>query len=118
MPVEHLLKVPGSIRCAGAPNKSFEWEIVEPIVGRELGRDTKQGFTLPFQKWLSSDEFQPHLRDTFADRVLQQRLGLAPDSVTAVLNTHLGAPSAMPWSRVWTLFVLLRYCDQHDLSLA
>jgi asparagine synthase (glutamine-hydrolysing) len=70
----------------------------------------KRTFTFPFSRWISGD-----LRATIRETLSPDRLAavgvLNPDAVRTLWDRYLENPAAVGWSRVWTVFVLARWCE-------
>ena len=76
----------------------------------------KVGFELPFNRWLRSslgDRIDATLRD--GDEL--RAVGLEPEAVMRVWNAFRQGNSGVYWSRVWALFVFVRWCQRHGLRL-
>jgi asparagine synthase (glutamine-hydrolysing) len=76
----------------------------------------KQGFVLPIGVWCRrhlSREVGAALNDT----ALCRDLGLDPAAVAQLWSAFQSGSRGIYWSRVWALFVLLRWCRQYSLSL-
>jgi len=52
------------------------------------------------------------------DEDLCRAVGLNAPAVRALWQSFLERPGRVYWSRVWGLFVLLRWCRDHDVELA
>lgn len=76
----------------------------------------KSGFELPFDRWLRN-RLGKHIDATFRDRDALLAVGLSPTAVEALWQAFLNGASGLYWSRVWALFVFVRWCQRHDLRL-
>ncbi len=76
----------------------------------------KQGFVLPIGDWC-----RRHLRGevgaTLNDTEMCRSLGLDPRVVAQLWSAFQTGSRGVYWSRVWALFVLLRWCRQYRLAL-
>jgi asparagine synthase (glutamine-hydrolysing) len=115
--IESVWKVPTSIRGADTPMKAFEWELVRPYLGEDYPYRKKQGFTFPFQKWLRQRGFWEVVQNTLRNRELAKRIGLDPQAVVALADTYDAGKGPIHWTAIWTLFVLLRWCQQNEVTL-
>jgi asparagine synthase (glutamine-hydrolysing) len=111
--VEELWKVAGSVRCAGAPNKPFQNTLVGPILGEDYPARNKQGFIFPFEEWLRSGDTFEHIRDVLRTGNLAAAAGLNPIGVAALDENS----ARLPWSRVWSVFVLLNWVDHNKVTI-
>lgn len=107
--VEKVWRLAGKTRCQGAPHKPFEAQLAKPILGGGYPYRRKQGFIFPFQDWLRQETFQKQARETLLDDGLLSRLGLRKQGIRRILEDV-----SLPWSRVWALFVLLRWAHRHQ----
>ena len=72
----------------------------------------KSGFVLPFDRWIRRglrDAMDQTLRDPDAVR----SAGLAPEAVARLWRAFLDGAPGMYWSRVWGLYVLIRWCHRN-----
>jgi asparagine synthase (glutamine-hydrolysing) len=113
--VESVFAVPGQDRCRGVPDKPFEWNLVRPIVGADYPYRAKRGFLLPFEVWMQDPSYQARVLETLSDRKLVGRAGLEPEGVGRLGAAFTRPGSDIPWSRVWSIFVLLRWCSRNGI---
>ncbi|SMF21060.1 asparagine synthase (glutamine-hydrolysing) [Tistlia consotensis] len=114
--VRLLRRVPGAERCAGAPDKPYEWRLLRPLLGDDFPLRGKQGFVFPFEQWLRAPGYRATLRDRLGDRRLVADCGLRPAVVEGLLDSFERQPGRVPWSRIWALHVLLDWCARHRVS--
>jgi asparagine synthase (glutamine-hydrolysing) len=76
----------------------------------------KAGFVLPIGEW-SKRRLQPELERLLTDAPLIRRAGLRPDSVQTLWRSYLAGKPGLYWSRVWSVYALLSWCENHDMSL-
>jgi len=72
----------------------------------------KAGFVMPFERWCRrtlKDEVQQVLKDPEACR----GVGLDRKTVIGVFESFVNEAPGFYWSRVWALYVLLRWCQTH-----
>jgi asparagine synthase (glutamine-hydrolysing) len=76
----------------------------------------KSGFVLPFDRWIRRG-----LRDTMDETLRDERAvrsaGLAPEAVARLWRAFLDGARGMYWSRVWALYVFVRWCQRHRVYL-
>jgi asparagine synthase (glutamine-hydrolysing) len=109
--VEHVLSLPSSIRLQkkrlllDATRECMPDALYSDLIARP-----KRTFTFPFSRWISGD-----LRATIQETLSPDRLAAAgvlnPDAVKKLWDRYLENPAAVGWSRVWTVFVLARWCE-------
>jgi asparagine synthase (glutamine-hydrolysing) len=76
----------------------------------------KQGFGLPLAVWCRQ-ALRAEIDATFADRDRCRSIGLDPNAVERLWNAFKSGARGIYWSRVWAIFVLLRWCRTHGVSL-
>jgi len=76
----------------------------------------KQGFGLPLAVWCRQ-ALRAEIDATFADRDRCRSIGLDPDVVARLWDAFKCGARGIYWSRVWAIFVLLRWCRTHGVSL-
>jgi len=80
----------------------------------ELFERPKRGFVLPFDRWIRqglSGSVDQTLRDPEAVRAA----GLEPAAVLRLWQAFLQGAPGLYWSRVWALYVLVRWCQRHGV---
>jgi len=77
----------------------------------------KAGFVLPIDTW-ARQRLQPQMQARFGDAGLARRVGLRGDSLRTLWRSFVDGRPGLYWSRVWALYVLLSWCETHDVSLA
>ena len=76
----------------------------------------KRGFVLPFDRWLRQN-LGKTLDDTMNDARLASAVGLNGEAVTRLWTAFRDGAPGVYWSRVWALFVLIRWCHRHGVVL-
>jgi asparagine synthase (glutamine-hydrolysing) len=72
----------------------------------------KAGFVLPYDRWIRRglrSAVDAALRDPEATR----NAGLDPAAVARLWRSFLDRAPGLYWSRVWALYVLVRWCERH-----
>ncbi|MGH7292664.1 MAG: asparagine synthase-related protein, partial [Myxococcota bacterium] len=101
----------------------------EPLGRKQLLRDValgaldpvlfdrpQRGFELPLEVWVRRD-LRGQVDDTLRDRDACLAVGLDPAVVGRLWEAFQAGAPGLYWSRIWALFVLLRWCRRHRLSL-
>jgi asparagine synthase (glutamine-hydrolysing) len=91
-------------------------ELTEPEVPGELFDRPKAGFELPIERWLRG-RLQPTVDATLRDERLCRSVGLSPTAVADLWRAFQDKAPGIYWSRVWSLFTLLRWCQTHNVTL-
>jgi asparagine synthase (glutamine-hydrolysing) len=115
--VQRALAVPAARRCAGVPDKPFEWELAQPVLGEDYPRRRKQGFIFPFERWLREGAGLDVVRAGLTSAARVEAAGLRPAGVLEVMAPFFSGSRSIPWSRPWALHVLLEWCARHRVHL-
>jgi len=113
---EFLLSVPPSIRIR---NKRLLLDATRRFLPAGLAQDLtqrrKRTFTFPFARWLQRD-LRETMEQTFSASRLRDVGVLDAAAVAEVWQHYKRSPAAVGWSRIWTLFVLQRWCEMMRVS--
>jgi asparagine synthase (glutamine-hydrolysing) len=109
--VDFVMRLPISQRLR---NKQLFWDAmrgrIPPSLSSELRTRPKRGFTFPFSRWIAEG-----MRSTIEDALSPERLKvtgvLDSASVRLLWRRYLEKPEAVGWSRIWSVFVLARWCE-------
>jgi asparagine synthase (glutamine-hydrolysing) len=115
--IESALRIGAARRCRGAPDKRFQWEAFRSYLGEEFPRRGKQGFTFPLEDWLRDPRTLDHMRQVLLNPPLLAGIGLQPGAVRGLVEAFLNGRPRIPWSRIWAVFVLARWCDRNRVVL-
>ena len=74
----------------------------------------KTGFVLPYDKWLRKG-LGRILDQTMRDAAAVRSVGLNPKAVEQLWQAYLDGVPGLYWSRVWALYVLIRWCHRHQV---
>jgi asparagine synthase (glutamine-hydrolysing) len=77
----------------------------------------KSGFVLPIGEW-AKRRLQPEIERLLSDAPLVSRAGLQPGTVQTLWRSYVAGRPGLYWSRVWSVYVLLSWCQNHDMALA
>lgn len=77
----------------------------------------KSGFVLPIGEW-ARRRLQPQMERLLSDAPLVSRAGLRPQSVQTLWRSYVAGKPGLYWSRVWSVYALLSWCQSHDMALA
>jgi asparagine synthase (glutamine-hydrolysing) len=75
----------------------------------------KSGFTLPFERWIRKG-LHRSIDQTLRDPDAVRAAGLAPEPVERLWRAFLDGAPGVYWSRVWALFVLIRWCQKQGIQ--
>ena len=109
--VERVLALPAPMRLR---KKRLLLDAVNGWMPEGLNEDLrtrpKRTFTLPFAKWISSG-LSERIAETFSSERLKAVGLLDASAVQGLWKKYLRAPASVGWSRIWSLFVLQRWCE-------
>ena len=72
----------------------------------------KSGFVLPFDRWIRQG-LKSVMDQTMRDPQAIAPCGLDPDAVGRLWRTYLDGGSGFYWSRVWSVYVFIRWCHRN-----
>lgn len=81
------------------------------LVPAAIRHRRKQGFTLPFAKWMLV-ELKPFLDETFSRSSLAACPWLDPHETGRLWHNYVTQGDTRAWSRVWTLAVLIAFANR------
>jgi asparagine synthase (glutamine-hydrolysing) len=109
--VEYVLSLPSSIRLQ---KKRLLLDATRECMPGSLHFDLrtrpKRTFTFPFSRWIGED-LRATIQETFSPDRLAAVGVLNPEAVRKLWARYLENPAAVGWSRLWTIFVLARWCE-------
>lgn len=74
----------------------------------------KSGFVLPYDRWIRRG-LKTVIDQTLRDPKLVAPVGLNPAAVERLWQAFLDGAPGMYWSRVWSLFVFIRWCHRNHV---
>lgn len=72
----------------------------------------KQGFVLPFDRWIRQG-LKSSMDQTLRDPAMVAPVGLDPEAVARLWRAFIDGAPGLYWSRVWAIYVLIRWCHKH-----
>ena len=109
--IEFLQYVPASVRMQ---QKRLLFEASRRFMTPELLADletrSKRTFTFPLAQWISR-ELWSMVEETFSRSHLVSAGILQPGAVENLWRRYAKSPTQVGWSRIWDLFVLVRWCE-------
>lgn len=76
----------------------------------------KSGFELPYDRWMLNS-LAPAIDETLTDRNAVLSAGLDPKAVLRLWTAFRSGSPGLYWSRVWALYVLVRWCRLNRVSM-
>jgi asparagine synthase (glutamine-hydrolysing) len=72
----------------------------------------KSGFVLPFDRWIKRG-LKEAMEQTLLDPQAITPAGLDPAAVERLWRAFIGGAAGMYWSRVWSVYVFIRWCHRN-----
>jgi asparagine synthase (glutamine-hydrolysing) len=112
--VESVLALPGEWKLSdhkAALPKPMLAEVMSDLLGRDFLMRPKMGFTLPLEKWMRS-RLRDDLSATFdgGSSIVDQSV------VLDRWKKFLREPTSIGWTRPWSLYVLLKWCELNEIT--
>lgn len=114
--LETVNRLPDSVRYQPVGRKQALRDAGLAGLDPRLFERPKSGFVMPFDAWIRlrlQDAIDPVLRD----QSLAARAGLSGPAVARLWKAFQDGAPGLYWSRVWALYILLRWCDRHSVWL-
>ena len=113
---ENVDRLPDKKRYAPLGRKSVLRRIGLRGLDPGLFERPKSGFVLPFDRWLRRGLGRVMDR-TMRDPVAVKPTGLNPEAVARLWQAFLDGAPGIYWSRVWAIYVFIRWCHRHGAYL-
>ena len=104
-----------AVRFLPAGRKTLLRRIATEAAGHAIFERPKQGFVFPFETWLRGP-LRAEVEATLTDDALVAAAGLHVVATTALWRTFLAQPGRIYWTRIWAVFVLIRWCAINRLA--
>jgi asparagine synthase (glutamine-hydrolysing) len=114
--VEHVFSLPASLRMQ---NKRMLLDALRELLSaeayQEIATRPKRVFSFPFARWMAG-ELRGEVEASFQDDRIRAIGVLNPAAVRSVWRRFLAHPARVGWSRVWSLFVMQRWCETMQIT--
>lgn len=100
--------VADDVKLARGRTKPLLVDAIGDRLPREIWDRPKRGFTLPFDRWMRGT-LRGEIGDALTSRERLGRVGLDPSAVARTWRGFLDG--SVSWSRPWTLYTLVRWCE-------
>ena len=77
----------------------------------------KQGFVLPFDRWIRKNLGRV-MNELMLDDAACRAAGLRPKAVARLWHAFQQGSPGIYWTRVWAIYVLVRWCQRHGVTAA
>ena len=112
--LETVIRLPDELRYQPLGRKQILRDVALGGLDPRLFERPKRGFEMPFGAW-ARRRLGGQMDAVMRDRLLAARVGLSGDAVARLWQAFQDGAPGLYWSRVWALYVLLRWCDRHGV---
>lgn len=117
--VDHVLadavdRLPAQVRFNPLGRKAILRQIGLRGLDPALFERRKSGFVLPFERWLRRG-LKASVNEALRDRQAVTAAGLVPAVVEKLWQAYLDGAPGLHWSRVWSIYVLVRWCQRNKV---
>jgi asparagine synthase (glutamine-hydrolysing) len=109
--VEYVFSLPASLRMQ---NKKLLLDAMRGLMSTKVYEEIvvrpKRVFSFPFARWMAGD-LRAVIEASFESDRIRATGVLNPAAVQSVWRRFLAHPGRVGWSRVWSLFILQRWCE-------
>ena len=109
---ESVDRLPDQVRYQPLGRKSILRRIGLRGLDPALFDRPKSGFVLPFDRWIRRG-LRKAMDETLRDPQAVARAGLQPAAVERLWRAFLDGAPGLYWSRVWSVYVLIRWCHRN-----
>jgi asparagine synthase (glutamine-hydrolysing) len=114
--VESVERLAGANRFDPIGKKAALRRIGLRGLNSELFERPKAGFVLPYDRWLRSS-LGSRIDGTMRDPEAIKPTGLDPQAVERLWQAFLDGAPGLYWSRIWAIYVFIRWCHRHRVYL-
>jgi len=112
--IRHVLRLSGQWKLKRSVPKVLLLDAMRGSIPAYVWNRRKMGFVLPFDRWMRSS-LSDQVEETLCSKRLAEGAGLVPWSVEEVWRGFL--KGNIRWSKPWSLFVLLKWCERLGVSV-
>jgi asparagine synthase (glutamine-hydrolysing) len=112
--LEAVTRVPDAARFEPLGRKQLLRRIGLDRLDPAMFERPKRGFELPFGRWIRKS-LRNAMDDTMRDPSRAAAVGLDGRTVTALWSAFQNGDPGLYWTRVWVLYVLMRWCHRHGV---
>ena len=114
--VENVERLPSRNRFDPIGKKAMLRRIGLRGLNPQLFERPKAGFVLPYDRWMRTGLGRV-IDGTMRDPQAIEPTGLDPESVRRLWQAFLDGAPGMYWSRIWAVYVFIRWCHRHQVYL-
>jgi asparagine synthase (glutamine-hydrolysing) len=114
--VESVSRLPDNQRYYPLGRKTVLREFGLADLDPALFNRPKSGFVLPYDTWIRKNLGRV-MDETMRDEKQSAAIGLDGRAVSRLWNAYQDGAPGIYWSRVWAIYVLIRWCHQRGVLL-
>jgi asparagine synthase (glutamine-hydrolysing) len=114
--VESVSRLPDNQRYYPLGRKTVLREFGLADLDPALFNRPKSGFVLPYDTWIRKNLGRV-MDETMRDETQAATIGLDGRAVSRLWNAYQDGAPGIYWSRVWAIYVLIRWCHQRGVLL-
>jgi asparagine synthase (glutamine-hydrolysing) len=112
--LEAVMRVPDAARFEPLGRKQLLRRVGLDRLDPAMFERPKRGFELPFGRWIRTS-LGNAMDETMRDPSLAAAVGLDGRAVAGVWSAFQSGAPGLYWTRVWMLYVLIRWCHRHGI---
>ncbi len=112
--VEQVNRLPDALRFGQVRSKSLLRRIGLEGLDPKLFDRPKSGFVLPFDRWIRQ-RLGGSMDQLMRDETAAAKVGLNGNAVARLWDGFQSGQGGLYWSRVWAIYVLIRWCHRHGV---
>ena len=109
------VRVDDALKLASGSSKPVLVAAVRDLLPREVWDRPKQGFTLPFDRWMRGP-LKTDVGDALTPRRLS-RVGIDARAARGIWDGFLAGRKGFTWARPWALYTLVRWAEGLDAAV-
>ncbi|HYO11375.1 MAG TPA: asparagine synthase (glutamine-hydrolyzing) [Tepidisphaeraceae bacterium] len=112
--VEQVNRLPDAVRFEPVRRKAILRRVGLEGLDPNLFDRPKSGFVLPYDRWIRQ-RLGGQMDELMRDERAAAAVGLQGKTLTRLWNGFRSNQGGLYWSRVWALYVLMRWCHRHGV---
>ena len=112
--LERVMRLPDAVRYEPLGRKQALRDAGLTELDPSLFERPKSGFVMPFDTWIRR-QLRGTMDEVLRDGRLAAKVGLNGAAVARLWTAFQDGAPGLYWSRIWALYILLRWCDRHGV---
>ncbi len=114
--IESISKVSIENRFLPIRKKDFLIRMMGRQLPVEIFNRPKAAFELPLEKWCRTTLLK-EVEGTLTNKIIADLIGLESETIGRIWRAFKRHDPGIHWSRVWSLFVLMNWCERNNVYL-